>query len=175
MKLVPMISQAAMLIERVASLCLAAITAVIFVSSLARYLFSAPIPDSHAVSSLLLGVAVLWGLASVTWRDDHISVDLIWLMAAARVRWFMDLVSLLLTGVFLVLFAWMLLGRIETVMASGQYTVDLQLSIWPFYLMAWAGVVAAVVLCLARLCLLIVRPQALPDRVGVANTAEEAA
>lgn len=175
MGLVRVINQVATLIERVASLCLAAITAVIFVSSLARYLFSAPIPDSHAISSLLLGIAVLWGLASVTWRDDHISVDIIWLAVGERVRWLMDAVGLLLTGLFLVLFAWMLLGRVETVMASGQYTVDLQLQIWPFYLMAWAGVVAAVLLCLARFCLLIVRSQALPDRVGVANTAEEAA
>ncbi|HEX5515327.1 MAG TPA: TRAP transporter small permease subunit [Gammaproteobacteria bacterium] len=174
MGLVRAINKVAALIERIASLCLAAITAVIFISSLARYLFAAPIPDSHAISSLLLGVAVLWGLASVTWHDGHISVDIVWLLAGPRLRWFMDVCGLLLTGLFLALFAWMLLGRIETVLASGQYTVDLRLAIWPFYLMAWAGVVAAVVLCCARLCLLVFRPLALPERAGVGSAAEEA-
>lgn len=173
MGVVPVINGAAFVIERIASVFLAGITLLIFLSALARYLFASPIPDAHAVSSLVLGIAVLWGLACVTWRDDHIAVDIVWLAMPARIRQIMDVLGLVLLLVFIALFAWKLLQRIDSVMDSQQYTVDLRLSLWPFYLTAWLGVLSALVMGLARLWLTLFNPRALPSRSGVLDLEEE--
>jgi TRAP-type C4-dicarboxylate transport system permease small subunit len=164
MRLASSINMLATGIERIAGVFLGLITTVIFVSALARYLFASPLPDSYALSSLVLGVAVLWGLASVTWRDEHIAVDLVWIVSGRRVRQFMDVLSQVLVLVFAGLFGWMLLTRVETGFQRGDQTVDLGLPVWPFHLMAWLGVAAALVLGLARLYLLLFKPRMLPPR-----------
>lgn len=149
-------------IERVASLSLAVITLLIFVASLSRYLFSASIPDAHAISSLLLGIAILWGLGSTTWRNDHIAVDLVWHICPPWLRRLMDILAHFLVTAFIVVLAWVLFGRVETILRAGQTTSDLQLPLWPFYGLAWLGVVAASLLSVARLFLMWIRPHSLP-------------
>lgn len=153
-------------IERIAGLFLAVIALMVFVSSLARYLFNSPIPDAHAFSSLLLGIAILWGLASACWRDSNISVDIVYLVLPVKLRWLSDLMSQLLITLFIVLFCWMLFRQVQSVMHSGQVTVDLRLSIWPFYLLAWFGLVATLLLQIARIWLFLFRPASLPDANG---------
>ncbi|MCC5882622.1 MAG: TRAP transporter small permease [Halomonas sp.] len=157
------ITAIAALIERIASLSLAVITLLIFIASLSRYLFATSIPDAHAIASLLLGIAILWGLGSTTWRNDHIAVDLVWQLCPAGLRRLMDILAHLLVTAFVVVLAWVLFGRVETILRAGQTTSDLQLPLWPFYGAAWLGVVSASLLALARLALLIFRPGALPE------------
>ncbi|MBD3896779.1 TRAP transporter small permease [Halomonas sp. ML-15] len=157
-----MITTVATVIERIASLSLAVITLLIFVASLSRYLFATSIPDAHAIASLLLGIAILWGLGSTTWRNDHIAVDLVWQLCPQALRRLMDILAHLMVTAFVLVLAWVLFGRVETILNAGQTTSDLQLPLWPFYGLAWLGVVAASLLALARLVLLIWRPDALP-------------
>lgn len=163
----------AVLIERIASLSLAVITLLVFGASLSRYLFSYSIPDAHAIASLLLGIAIMWGLGSTTWRNDHIAVDLVWQLCPPGLRRLMDILAHLLVTAFIVVLAWVLLGRVETILKAGQTTSDLQLPLWPFHGMAWLGVVSASLLALARLVLLIVRPEALPGNATDSGGHEE--
>ncbi|MBB3191923.1 TRAP transporter small permease [Halomonas cerina] len=153
----------ASLIERIASLSLSVITLLIFVAALSRYLFASSIPDAHAIASLLLGIAILWGLGSTTWRDDHIAVDLVWHLCPAWLRRGMDILAHFLVTVFVVVLAWVLFGRVETILHAGQTTSDLQLPLWPFYGAAWLGMVSASVLAVVRLVLLMVGPEGLPS------------
>lgn len=168
MNLVAIINRTALVIERTASLFLAVITVLIFVSALARYLFAWPIPDAHDLSSLFLGIAILWGLACVSWRNDHIAVDIVWLVCPRWLQRAMDILGQLLVALFIGLFAWKLLERIDSVMAAGEYTMDLRLAIWPFYALAWLGVLAALLLTLARLWQLLLPPEILasPSRAA---------
>ena len=166
-----MITAAATLIERIASLSLAVITLLIFGASLSRYLFATSIPDAHAIASLLLGIAILWGLGSTTWRNDHIAVDLVWQLCPAPLRRLMDIFAHLLVTAFIVALAWALFSRVMTIMHAGQTTSDLQLPLWPFYAMAWLGVLAATLLALARLVLLIWRPASLPASASIVDDA----
>jgi len=140
-------------IERVAGLFLAAITVLVFVSAILRYLFAAPIPDGFDVSRLLLGVAVFWGLASVGFRDEHIRVDLVWTALGPRARRAMDGLASVVTVAFFVVFVWMLVDKVASTYAANEQTFDLRLPIWPFYAVAVAGTVAAVAMLLARLIL----------------------
>ncbi len=72
------------LIEQIAGLFLAAITVLVFASAIGRYAFATPLPDAFDISRLLLGVAMLWGFASVGYRGAHIKVELIAEVLPAR-------------------------------------------------------------------------------------------
>ncbi|HEX7043625.1 MAG TPA: TRAP transporter small permease [Burkholderiales bacterium] len=141
-------------IERVAALLLGAITLVVFVGAIMRYLFTLPIPDGFDISRLLLGCAVLWGLASASFHDAHIRVDLVWQALPDRARRVMDLAANLVTLLAIAAFAWMLLAKVQDVYEAHESTFDLRLPVWPFYALAWLGVAAAFAACAARFYLL---------------------
>lgn len=160
-------------VERIASVFLAAVTVLIFVSAGARYLLSSPIPDAHAFASLMLGVALLWGLASASWRDEHISVDLLYMGFTTGLKRVVDVLGQILILIFIALFCWMLLKQVGSIRASGELTVDTRTAVWSFYLVAWMGVAAATVLIAARLWLLLFDPKALPSKKSIADEAAE--
>ena len=153
------------LIEQIAGLFLAAITVLVFASAIGRYAFAAPIPDSFDLSRLLLGVAVLWGFASVGYRGAHIKVDLVAALIPARLCFWLDVVASLVLLLFTVLLAWMLLGRVESAWASAEATFDLRLPVWPWLAAIWAGVLASVFTVTIRILLMLMghEPAARPE------------
>ena len=153
------------LIEQIAGLFLAAITVLVFASAIGRYALAAPIPDSFDLSRLLLGVAVLWGFASVGYRGAHIKVDLVAELVPARLRSWLDVLASLVLLLFTLLLAWMLLGRVESAWASAEATFDLRLPVWPWLAAIWAGVLASVFTVTIRILLMLMghEPAARPE------------
>jgi TRAP-type C4-dicarboxylate transport system permease small subunit len=145
----------ATLVETIAGLLLAAITVLVFVSAIGRYAFAAPIPDAFDVARLMLGVAMLWGFASVGYRGAHIKVDLVAELLPARIRAWLDVVAQLVLLLFTVLLAWMLLRRVESAFASNESTFDLRLPVWPWLAAIWLGAVASVFTIVSRLVLVL--------------------
>jgi TRAP-type C4-dicarboxylate transport system permease small subunit len=148
-------------IERTAAIFLAVVTALMFVSVFLRYLFSWSIPDSYDFMRLMLGVVVLWGIASVSYRGEHITVDLIWGMLPRGARKAMDIFSTTVTLVAIGFFAWMMGTKVLSTRTDNVLTYDLQLPVWVYYLVAWIGLAAAVVLLAVRLVRLVTQPDTL--------------
>jgi TRAP-type C4-dicarboxylate transport system permease small subunit len=144
----------ATLVERIAGLFLAAITVLVSVSAIGRYVLAAPIPDAFDIARLMLGVAMLWGFASVGYRGAHIKVDLVAELLPARARLWLDVGAALVLLLFTVLLAWMLLGRVESAFASNESTFDLRLPVWPWLAAIWLGVVASVFTIATRILLM---------------------
>jgi TRAP-type C4-dicarboxylate transport system permease small subunit len=142
-------------IEQIAGLFLAAITVLVFVSAIGRYAFAAPIPDAFDVSRLILGVAVLWGFASVGYRGAHIKVDLVAEVAPARLCFWLDVIASVVLLLFTCVLAWMLLGRVESAYASNEATFDLRLPVWPWLAVIWLGVLASVFTIISRIVLML--------------------
>ncbi|PTW52947.1 TRAP-type mannitol/chloroaromatic compound transport system permease small subunit [Breoghania corrubedonensis] len=147
------------MIERIAGLFLAAITIIVSASAIGRYLLSMPIPDAFDVSRLMMGVAILWGLASVGYRGSHIKVDLLAEILPARIRRWIDIFAWTVLLVFTCLFAWMLMSRVGSYYASGQVTSDLRMPIWPFFALMWLGVAASVLTVFLRIVLMLLDPR----------------
>ncbi len=141
----------ALWIDTIAGSLLGLITVMIFVSAVFRYLFTAPIPDGFDISRLLLGVCILWGLASVSYRGGHISVDILWTVLPKKAQRTIDIFASLMTLVFIAFFCWMLMTKVIGTYESYEETFDLRLQIWPFYAMAWGGVLASLAATCARL------------------------
>lgn len=155
----------ATLVEKIAGLFLAAITVLVFASAIGRYAFAAPIPDAFDISRLMLGVAVLWGFASVGYRGAHIKVDLVAELLPARARFWLDVIAQLVLLLFTGLLAWMLLDRVESAFASNESTFDLRLPVWPWLAAIWLGVVASVFTTLSRIVLTLLGAAPAPQPV----------
>lgn len=138
-------------IERFGAICLAAVAALTFVSVIMRYVLVMPIPDSFDFSRLLMGVLVLWGIAAATYRGELIQMDAVWQVLGPGGRRAVDIAAAAASLVFVALFAVKFAGTVVGTYHSGETTFDLGVALWPFYLAAWLGVIAATALCALRL------------------------
>jgi TRAP-type C4-dicarboxylate transport system permease small subunit len=137
-------------VERVAGASLAAVALLVFLSVSLRNFFSVDLPDSFDFSRYLQGIAIFWGLAVATYRNAHISVDVVWELAGRRTRRAIDVLSSLVNLAFMALFAYMLVERLPVVQRAHQLTSDLKLPVWPFYVVLAAGTVATAVVATIR-------------------------
>ena len=140
-----------------------------FASAVGRYAFAAPIPDGFDVSRLMLGIAMLWGFASVGYRGAHIKVDLVAELVPARVCFWLHVLGALVLLLFAVLLAAMLLGRVESAFASGESTFDLRLPVWPWLAAIWLGVLASAFTVASRILLMLLGLEPAEQRVAGAG------
>ena len=137
-------------VERIAGASLAAVALLVFVSVALRDVFSLDLPDSFDFSRYLQGIAIFWGLAVATYRNAHISVDVVWELSGSAWRRAIDLFAAVVNLLFMGVFAYMLVERFTVVQRAHQLTSDLKLPIWPFYAVLTAGIVATAVVALIR-------------------------
>jgi TRAP-type C4-dicarboxylate transport system permease small subunit len=139
-------------IERVAGFFLAAITCLTFTSVVSRNVFGLAIPDSFDISRLMLAVTIFWGIASTSYRNQHIQVDVLWQALGPEGRRIIDLTAAAISLAFMALFAWMLLAvKVPDSLRSGEATFDLRLPVWPFHLLAALGILFAALLLGVRI------------------------
>lgn len=137
--------------DAAAAIFLIIITILTFTAVVMRYVLSLPFPGSFDVSRLLLGVAIFWGIAVGAYRREHISVDILYQVMPVPVQRVMNLFGDILFAAFMGVFSWMLLRQVTSVRASGQTTFELSIPIWPFYGVAWLGIVLCFVVLIARI------------------------
>ena len=130
--------------ERAGGLFLFVITVLIAVSSTTRYLFNWPLPDADSLGRLLLGTVVFWGLAGACRHQEHIRVDLLWEQLGPRGRALLDAVATLLTLAGIGLLAVAAWTKVVEYAGNHEVTYDLRLAVWPFYGLAWIGLLATV-------------------------------
>ncbi len=139
------------IVERAAGAFLALVTALTFATVVLRYGFSVSIPDSYDLSRNFLGILIFWGIAVTGFRGEHITVDLVWGFLPPRGKQALDLLATLFTLGCMATFAWAMATKVLGTLHSGETTYDLNLPLWPFYGLAWGGLVMSVPLLLVRL------------------------
>ena len=137
-------------IEMTAAGFLAVVTLLTFVSVILRYFFAWSIPDAYDFTRQLLGILIFWGIAVASYRGDHITVDLLWTAAPAWARRAMDVFSALVTLAAMATFTWMFAIKVIGTRADNVGTFDLRQPVWIYYLIAWIGLAAAVLLLVVR-------------------------
>lgn len=148
-------------IELAAAGFLAAVTILTFAAVSARYLFNYGILDAHDFSRLLLGILIFWGLAVASYRGDHITVDLFWSWVGPRTKRVIDLFSSLFSLGCMAVFTWMMARKVLDTFDENILTFDLRTPVWWFYLAAWLGLAAAILLLIIRSIRLIFWPSSL--------------
>ncbi len=146
-------------IEMVAALFVGIVAADIFISVLLRYFFSVSIPDGYDFGRLLLGILIFWGIAATSYRGTHITVDLVWSNVGPRRQRSIDVFATLVLLFVVAVQTYTLFDKVRTTMADNVRTFDLNLPNWPFFAVAWAGDVSAVLLIAIRTYRLVFHPE----------------
>jgi TRAP-type transport system small permease protein len=150
-------------IELVAAGFVGLVAVDVFISVLLRYFFSIDIPDGYNFGQLLLGILIFWGIAATSYRGTHITVDLLWANVGPRWQRAIDVFATLVLLFVVTVQTWTLLDKTTSTYADNLQTAELRLPFWPFYALAWAGDVSAVILIAVRTYRLIFRPDLMPS------------
>ncbi len=148
-------------IELIAAFFVGVVAADTFISVLLRYFFAVSIPDSYDFGRLLLGILIFWGIAATSYRGTHITVDLLYSAASPRFKRVMDVFATLVLLFVVAVQTTMLFDKVVGTYNDHVLTYDLNLPTWPFFAVAWAGDVSAVILIAVRTYRLIFQPDTL--------------
>lgn len=130
-----------------------------FVAVFMRKFFAVTIPDYYNVGQFMLGVLIFWGIAATSYRGSHITVDLVWANAPPRYQRLIDVFATLVLLFVVTVQTYTLFDKVVDTYGSGLVTMDLQLPVWPFFLLSWIGDVSAVLLIAIRTYRLIFHPE----------------
>ena len=134
-----------------AALLLLGVTLLVFVSVLLRFFFNAPIPDTNDLGRLVMGIALMNGIALASYYGQQITMDTVWLAVGAQAKRAIDIVASAVTFSVILAIAWIMFGRVESVIASEEVTFDLALPLWIFYGLVALSACAAAFLSAVRL------------------------
>jgi TRAP-type C4-dicarboxylate transport system permease small subunit len=150
-------------IEWIAAAFVGIVALDIFLSVVLRKFFSTSIPDSYDFGRMLLGILIFWGIAATSYRGTHITVDLIYTSVNKPSQRRIDIFATLVLLFVVTTQTIMLFDKVRTTMADNVLTYDLHLPTWPFFAVAWAGDVSAVVLIAVRTYRLVFHPEDVHD------------
>ena len=150
-------------IEWIAAGFVGIVAANIFISVLLRNLFNYSIPDSFDIGRLMLGILIFWGIAATSYRGTHITVDLIWGNVGPKYQRLIDVFATLVLLFVVSVQTWTLFDKVRGTYNDNVTTFDMHMPTWPFFAVAWAGDVSAVLLIAIRTWRLIFRPEEMHD------------
>jgi TRAP-type C4-dicarboxylate transport system permease small subunit len=134
-----------------------------FVAVVMRKFFAVTIPDYYNFGQYLLGIPIFWGIAATSYRGSHITVDLVWANASPRQQRWIDVFATLVLLFVVTVQTYTLFDKVVSTRAEHIVTMDLQVPIWPFFLVSWLGDVSAVLLIAVRTYRLIFHPADVHD------------
>jgi TRAP-type C4-dicarboxylate transport system permease small subunit len=159
-------------IEWLAAMFVGIVALNIFVAVVLRKFFSTSIPDAYDFGRMLLGILIFWGIAATSYRGGHITVDLVWQAASKNWRRAIDVFATVILLFVVAVQTAMLFDKVRGTFNDNVQTYDLNIPTWPFYAVAWAGDVCAVVLIGIRTWRLIFQPDALHEEHAEEHTTE---
>jgi TRAP-type C4-dicarboxylate transport system permease small subunit len=159
-------------IEWAAAIFVGIVALNIFVNVSLRKFISWSIPDYYDFGRMLLGILIFWGIAATSYRGGHITVDLIWTAASKKWKRVIDVFATLVLLFVVIVQTAMLFDKVRLTYVDNVQTYDLNISTWPFYAVAWAGDVCAVILIAIRTWRLVFHPEALHDEHFEKKTVE---
>ena len=150
-------------IEWIAAGFVGIVAANIFLAVLLRNIFSYSIPDSFDIGRMMLGILIFWGIAATSYRGGHITVDLVWANVGPRYQRWIDVFATLVLLFVVAVQTWTLFDKVQGTYNDNVLTFDMRMPTWPFFAVAWAGDVSAVLLIAIRTYRLIFHPDEMED------------
>src|SRR5476651_699792 len=146
-------------IEWIAAGFVGIVAANIFLAVVLRNVFNYSIPDSFDFGRLLLGILIFWGIAATSYRGTHITVDLIWANVGPKYQRMIDIFATLVLLFVVSVQTYTLFDKVRGTYYDHVLTFDMHMPTWPFFAVAWAGDVSAVLLIAVRTYRLIFQPE----------------
>ena len=150
-------------IEWIAAAFVGIVAANIFIAVLLRNIFNYSIPDSFDIGRMMLGILIFWGIAATSYRGGHITVDLVWANVGPKYQRMIDVFATLVLLFVVAVQTWTLFDKVQGTYNDNVLTFDMRMPTWPFFAVAWAGDVSAVLLIAIRTYRLIFHPEEMQD------------
>ena len=138
------------IIEKVAGYFIGFLAVITVSEAILRYGFNSHIPDGFVVGQMMQGIAICWGIATASYADRHITVDLVYTFARDSLRRLFDLIGYSLNVLFMAAFGYAITFKVFDILDAGEISDDLAIPLWTGYTFASAGILAAVVTSLIR-------------------------
>ncbi|OGA19730.1 MAG: hypothetical protein A3G25_15080 [Betaproteobacteria bacterium RIFCSPLOWO2_12_FULL_63_13] len=138
------------IVEKTAGCCIGILAVISFCEAILRYGFRTHIPDGFVIGQTMQGIAICWGIATATYADRHITVDLIYSTSGRGVQRVLDTIGYTINVLFLALFAYAINFKVLDIMKDGEISNDLSIPLWSGYLAASLGIVATLVMSVLR-------------------------
>ena len=159
-------------IEWIAALFIGIVAVDVFITVMLRYFFNIAIPDAYDFGQQLLGILIFWGIAATSYRGTHITVDLVWANVGPRWQRVIDVFATLVLLFVVTVQTYTLYDKVVSTRDANLQTFDLRLPVWPFFLVAWIGDAAAVLLIVVRTYRLIFRPELIAANQNIIKPVE---
>lgn len=124
-----------------------------------RYGFNSHIPDGFIIGQTLQGIAICWGIATATYADRQITVDVLYEIVGARLKRAFDIAAYTINLLFIALFGYAITFKVYDIFRAGEISAELRIPVWTGYTLASLGILAAVATAAIRWWLVIVRRQ----------------
>jgi len=134
-----------------------------FTAVVMRKFFAVTIPDYYNFGQFMLGILIFWGIAATSYRGTHITVDLVWANASPKYQRWIDVFATLVLLFVVTVQTWTLFDKVRGTYNDHVLTFDMHMPTWPFFAVAWAGDVSAVLLIAIRTYRLIFHPDEMHD------------
>ena len=112
---------------------------------------------------MLLGILIFWGIAATSYRGGHITVDLVWANVGPKYQRMIDVFATLVLLFVVTAQTYTLFDKVRGTYNDNVLTFDMHMPTWPFFAVAWAGDVSAVLLIAIRTYRLIFHPDLMHD------------
>jgi TRAP-type transport system small permease protein len=109
-----------------------------------RYGFSSHIPDGFIIGQTLQGIAICWGIATATYADRQISVDVLYEIVGPGLKRTFDAIAYTINLLFIALFGYAITFKVYDILKAGEISPELRIPIWTGYTLASLGILAAV-------------------------------
>ena len=147
------------IIEQTAGYAIGFLAIITFSEAILRYGFSTHIPDQFVLGQMMQGIAICWGIATATYADRHITVDLLYTFTSDRMRRFFDIFGYTLNLAFMTVFGYAITFKVFDILEAGEISNDLGIPLWTGYTLASIGIQAAVIMASIRWWQVVILPK----------------
>lgn len=134
------------IVERTAGYLIGVLAVITFSEAILRYGFNSHIPDGFIIGQTMQGIAICWGIATATYADRQVTVDIMYELVGRHAKRSMDVSAYTINFVFLALFGYAMTYKAFDILAAGEISTELRIPVWTGYMLASFGVLAAVVM-----------------------------
>jgi TRAP-type C4-dicarboxylate transport system permease small subunit len=132
------------IVERAAGYFIGILALITVTEAVLRYGFNTHIPDGFVIGQTMQGIAICWGIATATYADRQITVDILYELSGQAVRRLFDIAAYTINLLFLALFGFAMTFKVFDILKAGEISSELMIPLWTGYTFASFGIVAAV-------------------------------
>lgn len=138
------------IVEKTAGYCIGFLAIITFSEAILRYGLSTHIPDGFVFGQMMQGIAICWGIATTTYADRQITVDILYEFGGSSLRRVCDVVGYTINLAFMAVFGYAITFKVFDILEAGEISNDLAVPLWTGYTLASVGILAAVLMSMIR-------------------------